>query len=240
MQTLSVTLLEKQIETPGVCRLSLAVEAPFAYYPGQWIDLFVRREQHQEVLGVSLTSAPAAEPHLNTRLEIAVKRSAHPVTGYLHDQAQPGERFEISPQGMGRVYFEPRLGDEVVLMAGGIGITPLLSIFRAIRDRFTDTRVTLLYSASTADEFAFGRELRESAAADPRLQVHFFVRADTAGPVPDWVQQRGRIDAAALERLNLPVLAHYFLCGPQQMLTDLYALLRQRGVLRECIHYESW
>jgi len=241
MQTRSARLVSIKTETPSVKGLILDVGPQgFTYLPGQWIDLFITQNGQQNVLGVSLASAPQDDPQQNTQLEMAVKLSAHPVTAYLHHQAQLGEVFEISPHGMGSVYYERRIGEQVVLIAGGIGITPLLSMFRTVRDHWQDCQATLLYSAADPAEFAFGEEIRSSVAQSERLQAYFFLTGTQSTSIPDWVAHQGRIDAAYLERLKLPTLAHYFLCGPQSMLNELDLLLRARGVLRECIHYESW
>lgn len=221
-------------ETPTVKRLILDLTEPgFDYKPGQWIDFYARLEGIQTVAGFSITSSPLGTPG---QLEIAVKNSPHPVASYLHNQAQVGESFQIS-NGMGPVFYDRNIGDEIILIAGGIGVTPLLSMFRTVRDHWTDVRATLIYSDKDPAEFAYGEELRNSV--NERLQVHFTLTGAQENP-PDWIQHRGRVDKAWLQELGVPELAHYFLCGPQPMLAALGAELRALGVPRECVHYEEW
>lgn len=235
MNLLTARLVSASDETPTVRRLVLELEQPgFVYKPGQWIDFYVRIEGVQNVAGFSLTSSPEDG---SGRIELAVKASPHPVTSYLHDKASVGETFEIS-NGMGPVFYDRRIGDEIVLVAGGIGVTPLISMFRTVRDHWREVRATLIYSDNDPQEFAYGAEIR-AACQDPRLKAHFTLTGEHA-QVPEWVGHRGRIDTAWLKSLQLPELAHYFLCGPQPMLQAVAAELRGLDVPRACIHFEEW
>lgn len=240
MELYTARLAEIIEETPTVKRLLLDVpDQGFSYKPGQWIDFYVRIDGVQNVAGFSLTSSPEAH---DGRIELAVKHSPHPVTNWLHRTARVGDSFEIST-GMGPVFYDRRIGDEIVLIAGGIGITPLMSMFRTVRDHWREARATVLYSDNDPQEFAYGAEIRAACAADQRLRAHFTLTGPVA-EVPDWVPHRGRIDRAWLQGLlaqgQLPELAHYFLCGPQPMLGAVGAELRELGVPRACIHYEEW
>ena len=236
MELMSARLIAIEDETPTVKRLRLEVREPgFSYRPGQWIDFYARIEGVQIVAGFSLTSTPEAGMR---EIEMAVKVSPHPVTSWIHQHAAVGDVFEIS-SGMGPVFYERRIGDEIVLIAGGIGVTPLISMFRTVRDHWPEVRATLLYSDNDPDEFAYGAEIREACAGSERLRAAFSLTGEH-GRVPDWISHRGRIDRDWLQALGLPVLAHYFLCGPQPMLLALSAELRAMDVPRACIHYEEW
>lgn len=236
MDLFSARLIETAEVSPTVKRLVLQLEQPgFVYKPGQWIDFYVRLDGVQNVAGFSLVSTPESG---DQRIELAVKLSPHPVTTYLHEQAAPGEVFEIS-NGMGPVFYDRRIGDRIVLIAGGIGITPLMSMFRTVRDAWSEVEATVVYSDNNPTEFAYGDEIRAACAADPRLQAHFTLTGEHA-TAPAWVGHRGRIDMAWLKSLKLPSLAHYFLCGPQPMLKAVGAELLALDVPRACIHYEEW
>lgn len=236
MELLSARLAGITEETPTVRRLLLEVDGDsFVYQPGQWIDFYARIDGVQNVAGFSLTSSPVGERHL---IEMAVKLSPHPVTRYLHEQAQVGDVFEIS-NGMGPVYYERRIGEQLVLIAGGIGVTPLMSMFRTVRDHWQEVQTSVIYSDNDPQEFAFGQEIRQACAGSSRLKAHFTLTGEHQ-QVPDWVEHRGRIDKAWLQTLDLPELAHYFLCGPQPMLKAIAAELQVLGVPRACIHFEEW
>ena len=112
---------------------------------GQWVDFFVTLEGAEAVGGYSITSSPAEQ----TTISLAVKRdgSDHPVTNWLHEDARVGDGVEVSLGG--DFFYEPDEAESVVLIAGGIGLTPLMSIVRSVDELATRSQLTLVYSAST-------------------------------------------------------------------------------------------
>ncbi|MGV3522591.1 MAG: ferredoxin--NADP reductase [Candidatus Sericytochromatia bacterium] len=230
-------LLELSDLTPTVKRFLLDVSGQdFAYQPGQWVDFYARIDGIQNVAGYSIVSAPIAPVQT---LELAVKRSGHPVAEFLHTQARVGDIFEVS-NGMGDVFYDRRIGEDIVLLAGGIGVTPLLSMWRMVRDQWQDCRAHLIYTASDPAEFAYADEIRASVAALPERLRADFVLSTPGDSVPEWITRTGRLTPEWLASLGLPQLAHYFLCGPQSLVADCEATFRAQGVLPACIHYERW
>jgi predicted ferric reductase len=118
---------------------------------------------------------------------------------------------------------------ELVFIAGGIGITPLMSMLRYMRDTGDDRKVLLLYANDREETIVFRKELAEIEALDrPSLKViHVLSRADKG-----WQGQTGRIDGEKLDRFcgrNIDAKTFY-LCGPAPMLTALIDALKERGV----------
>lgn len=118
---------------------------------------------------------------------------------------------------------------ELVFIAGGIGITPLMSMLRYMRDTGDDRRVLLLYANAREDAIVFRRELAEIETLDrPSLKVvHVLSQADER-----WQGQTGRIDGDKIDRFCGRDLGSktFYLCGPAPMLTALIDLLKERGV----------
>jgi len=220
--------------TPTITRLELEVlQSGFGFRPGQWVDCFVDIEGTPQVGGYSLTSVPDELP----RLELAIRYSAnHPVTRHLCTAARPGDRVALSA-GQGAFCYTPELGDSVLLVGGGIGITPLMSIWRSLRRHHPkNTRVDFLYTTQDESEIPFREELLGAAATSGPGSV----RIQLTQPSPDWTGPQGRVDASSLDALDPDPAAITFLCGPGGLVEGVYAGLQARGFPAERIRYERW
>jgi ferredoxin-NADP reductase len=123
-----------------------------------------------------------------------------------------------------------------VLIGGGVGITPLLSIFRHVRDARLSTRVDLVYSVSDSREILCRDELETAVRSHDNLHVSITVTQPDAG----WHGLTGRIDPVKLHALDVPDDTLYYLCGPKGMVEDMSALLHDLGVPMSRIIFEKW
>ena len=228
----SITAIRQ--ETPTIKSFALGLRGrEMGFRAGQWVDLFVRLEGAAAVGGYSITSSPAYQ----TTISLAVKRdsSGHPVTNWLHEEAQVGGEVDVSIGG--EFFYTPDEAESVVLIGGGIGLTPLMSILHAVDELAQRTRLTLLYSASGPSEMLFRSELESIAARNARVRCVFTVTGSHPGA---WKGLTGRIDAELLrvERVDLEAL--FFICGPPGMITSMVAALVGLGVAESRIRYERW
>lgn len=204
----------------------------FTFLPGQWIDLFATVDDESAVGGYSITSSPDQQDSI----DLAIKYSdTHRLTHYLHTRAAVGDTVWISP-GSGSFFYQREMGDRVVLVGAGIGVTPMLSILRHIRVAEPDVQATLLYGVSVPEEILFREELEEITREDPRLRLMITV----SQPPEDWDGLRGRIDAAKLQAADLGPGSLYYLCGPPGMVEETAERLEALGIARANIHYEKW
>jgi predicted ferric reductase len=129
--------------------------------------------------------------------------------------------------------------DDLVFIAGGVGITPLMSMLRSMRDTGDWKDVLLIDGNRTEDDIIFGQELREMAGG-PRSSlkvVHVLSHARGA-----WQGERGHIDRALIlrhagERLDAKA---FYICGPPVMAGPVIASLRELGVPPRRIHTERF
>lgn len=232
-ETFEVVIADIRQESPTVKSFLLDyAQAPFRFLPGQWVDLFVPMNGGWEVGGYSMTSSPLQRG----RFQLAVKRAEqHAVTRYLHENARIGERLRVS-NGQGSLSYRRGMADEIVLLGAGIGVTPLLSIFRYIVDAVPDTAATLVHSVSTPDELVFSTELE--AAAARRENLHYL--PTVTGAAGGWHGQQGRINAELIRRLDAGSGAHWFYCGAREFNEAMTHLLTGLGVPSRQLHYEKW
>ena len=231
---LPATIVAIRQETPTIKSFALDLDGrEIGFMAGQWVDFFVTLEGAEAVGGYSITSSPAEQ----TTFSLAVRRdeSNHPVTNWLHEEARVGDEVEVALGG--DFYYEPDEADSVVLIAGGIGLTPLMSIVRSANELATRTRLTLVYSASTPDELLFRNELESIAANNPRIRPIFTI---TQPESDSWDGRTGRINADLLRAESVDLNALFFVCGPPAMIQSMIAMLRDLGVPRPRIRYEQW
>ncbi len=124
----------------------------------------------------------------------------------------------------------------LLLIAGGIGITPLMSMLRYLRDTGVDRRVVLLWGNQTEADIAFRDELERLTSEMPSLQVvHVLSRQE------DWPGEKGHIDEQLLSRyVGDLVDPAAFVCGPPRMIDSVTRALRRIGIPRRRIHAERF
>jgi len=219
--------------TPSIHTLRLAIaDSGFRFLPGQWVDLSIEIDGTTHTSGYSITTSPIHQGEI----ELAIKASArHPVARWIHERARVGDQVRVS-QGQGPFVYLPEMSDNVVLIGGGVGVTPLLSIFRHVRDAALPTCVHLVYSVSDSREILFRDELEAAARTHENMHVNFTVTQ----PDPNWHGLTGRIDPVKLHALDVPDDTLYYLCGPKGMVEDMSALLHDLGVPMNRIIFEKW
>jgi ferredoxin-NADP reductase len=198
-------------ETPTVKTFRFAVPGWAGHRPGQHLDLRLTAEDgYQAQRSYSIASAAAGDDGV----EITVERVAGgEVSPFMHEVVTVGDRLELRGPIGGYFVWDGDSADPLLLVAGGSGVVPLMSMLRQWAASGARVPATLLYSSRTADDIIYRAELDELAgpAAGLRL-VHTLTRAAPA----DWTGPRRRIDrqmlAAVLDGRAAPGQA--FVCGP--------------------------
>lgn len=216
-------------ESPSIRTFRLARPAGLSFEAGQFVPVRVQADGQQLVRCYSISSAPEASGYV----EISVKRVGQ-VSGMLHATIRPGSLLAArSPAGK---FTYPSQDDRpIVLVAGGVGITPLMSMLRHGVHAEPARPITLLYSARNEQEFAFRDELTWMARRHSQIRVVLTASADCS-----LVNSRvGRIDASFL-RQEVPdaVGSVFMLCGPPDMIQATRGWVADMGVPASHIRFE--
>ncbi|MET4390541.1 putative ferric reductase [Bradyrhizobium sp. F1.4.3] len=185
------------------------------------------------------------------------KLTAHPFS-FSSSAAAADGRVEMTIRSLGdftseigrvptgkRVYLDGPYGaftignpaDMHVLIAGGIGVTPMMSMIRTLADRGDERPVVLLYGVQDWESITFREEL-EALKAQLNLTIVYVV----AKPPADWTGERGFIDEAMFRRhLPPPYADHeYFICGPNVMMDAIENALGEMKVPMSKYHSERY
>lgn len=174
---------------------------------------------------------------------ISVKREGR-VSQFIHDGLREGDLIDARAPA-GAFTLDAREERPLVLLAGGIGITPMLAMLRHVvyegwrRQRIRP--VTLFYAARSKAERAFDRELGDLVAAAQGAVRLVRVLSDTSGAEPgvDY-DTAGRIDMALLTRYLAFDDYAFYLCGPPAFTQGLYDGLRGYNIADGRIHAEGF
>jgi hypothetical protein len=219
-----------------------------AFLPGQFLTFrfdvpAASGSTEQLVRCYSLSDAPRPEAY-----RISVKRELPPAgsglppgrsSGFLHDHVEVGSRLQVrAPSGHFHI---DRSDAPVVLIGGGIGITPMLSMANWCLSDQPSREVWLFYGVRNSRDMIMKPALEGLAAAHPnfRLRVCFSDALPEDVAVRDY-QHRSRVDVNVL-RMQLPLKAYqFYICGPNPMMESLVPALEDWGVPDARIHFEAF
>lgn len=206
----------------------------FSFLPGQFAWIVTGRDplwgaQHPATIASSAERAPGSD------LEFTIKALGDWSSEVVPALA-PGDRLWIDgPYGVFTPDREP--GQGFVLIAGGIGISPMRSMLRTMKDREDRRPVVLFYAAHDPGRAVFLDEL-DALARDMALETIHVWEEPEAG----WSGEQGFIDEAMLRRHLPEHFMHYqfFVCGPVAMTDAMERALTAIGIPAEHIHSERF
>lgn len=219
------TLTAARPVTPHTHLLEIELPGWEGHLPGQHVDIRLTAEDgYQAQRSYSIASAP----HPST-IELAVERlDDGEVSAYLTDVLVPGDQLELRGPIGGYFTWMPSDGGPVLLVAGGSGVAPLMSMIRERFARESDVPMRLLYSSRAWDEVIYRDELNELSARGNGFEL---VQTLTRRQPPIWTGFSRRIDREMLNEVAFPADAAplAYVCGPTTLVESAAALLVDLG-----------
>lgn len=161
-------------------------------------------------------------------------------SNHFHDRVQVGDILRVKAPA-GHFFIDPDPDVPAVLIGGGIGITPMMSMLRWCMAEQPQRVVHLYYGLRNSAEHAFKQALEGIAASHPALHLNVVYSRPGASDLQgrDY-QHQGHVDVELLRR-TLPHGRHrFYLCGPPAMMQTLVPALAEWGVPVADIHYEAF
>lgn len=174
--------------------------------------------------------APAGRPELPAGLS----------STYFHDQVREGDVLKVKAPA-GRFFIDTDASVPAVLVGGGIGITPMMSMLRWCAAAQPARTVHLYYGVRNSADHAFKQVLEQLAAQHTAFHLNVVYSQPGAGDEPGRdFQHAGRIDVDLLRR-TLPHGRHqFYVCGPPAMMESLVPALVDWGVPAQDVHFEAF
>lgn len=185
-----------------------------------------------------------------SHFRITVKRALAPAdrpslpaglaSTHLHDHVHEGDVIRVKAPS-GHFVLDPDPTIPAVLIGGGIGITPLMSMLSWSLAEQPEREVHLFYGVRCGADHAFKVRLEELAALHATFHLHVVYLAPDAGDVEgrDY-QHTGFVDIALLGRTLPEARQKFYVCGPPVMMTTLVPALERWRVPAEDLHFEAF
>jgi ferredoxin-NADP reductase len=207
-----------------------------AALPGQFIVLRLGPASAPALMrSYSLSGEPGASYY-----RVSIKREAHgAATAYVHDELQVGDIVQASAA---RGRFTLRPGDTpVVLLSAGIGVTPVLAMLHALAAEISTREIWWLYGTRNGREHPFAEETRGLLKALTHRYSHICYSSPDPEDRPNVdFDAPGRLNMKALQQLDLPRNADFYICGPSTFMSDLTAGLTTLGVAQDRVYTEMF
>jgi predicted ferric reductase len=207
----------------------------YAYLPGQFhfIRLFRGGDLSTEEHHFTISSSPTQDGFVSSTIKESGDFTA------AIGKTKEGDKAAIqAPFGRFSYLLHPEEKD-IVFIAGGIGITPLMSMLRHMRDTEAQLNVVLIYANETEADIVFKSEIDEIQTGDnPSLKVVYVLN----DPPADWQGETGYVDKEKLMRFcgNDLAAKAFYICGPPPMSDGLTQILQDSGVSARHIHKERF
>ena len=203
-----------------------------AYLPGQFgfITIFsphISKEEHPFTI--------ASAPTRHASLEFIV-RTTGDWTGQL-ENIQPGDRVSLNgPFGLFS-HLQLSKKNEIIMIAGGIGITPMLSMLRLMAGSNDQRKITLIWSNQARKHIIFPDEFQNMEAQLKGLRIFHVLTRD-----PEFSGEKGRLDRPKLKRLTSKCSrsSAIFVCGPNRMMKEVHHCLVSLRFPRRMIFMERF
>ena len=215
------------------------------FRPGQFLTFELDIPGHEKPVIRTYSLSECANPEY---YRVSIKREPAPrekpdlppglSSNYFHDRVEVGTKLRVgAPRGKFHLHQESERA--IVLLSGGVGLTPMIAMMNAIVRSRSGQPVWFIHGVRNGREHAMGQHVRRIAEENNNICAHIRY----SDPDPDDVEGRdydspGRVDIGLLKQL-LPFDDYdFYLCGPPPFMKTLYCGLLSLSVSEARIHYE--
>ena len=228
---LSLSLTKKEEVSPDTYQLTFSHPAPFAYTPGQYLE-WTFDHATPDNRGIRRYFTIASAPHEPLSIGIKIKEKASSFKEAIK-KIVPGEKI-ITGGLYGDFILHPNQTQKLVWIAGGIGITPFRSMAKHLLKTNEQRNITLFYCALNPNDFPYLDIFQEAKKIG---LTTIPVITDKANIPENWTGEAGYLTPEIIKK-HIPDFneRHYYLSGPNAMVTSYKSLLKNIGISSSQIH----
>ena len=215
------------------------------FLPGQFLTFRLEIPGHDTP--VTRTYTLSDSPH-SDYYRVSIKREPTPVdrpdlapglsSNYFHDHVNQGTELCVrAPRG--EFWLDPADDTPIVLLSGGVGLTPMISMLNAVVASGSNRAVWFVHGSRNGRQHAMGAHVRRLAADHPNVHVHIcYSRPKPQDKQASDFDGAGHVTVDVLKDLLPPAAYDFYVCGPVPFMKSLYDGLLDWGVAESRIHYE--
>ncbi|NOU93949.1 NO-inducible flavohemoprotein [Paenibacillus sp. LMG 31456] len=213
-----------------------------AFEPGQYISVKIQipGDSHTHIRQYSLSDASGKSYYrISVKREDALQgRPAGKVSVFLHEQIKEGDVLAISAPA-GDFTLELQDSKPIVLISGGVGLTPMISMLNTWAATDPSRPLTFIHAAQHGDMHAMREHVEELALQHPQLSVHWcYARPTERDREANAFHKEGLIDFPWLTSVVGNKESSFYFCGPTPFMKAVNEILIEWGVTKTNIHYE--
>lgn len=212
------------------------------FLPGQYISvkLNIPGEDYTHIRQYSLSDSPE-----KTYYRISVKKEegnadkpAGKVSNYLHNELQEGDQIKISAPA-GEFVLDHAADKPVILLSGGVGITPMLSMLHHLDASGIKKETSFIHAAINGNVHAFAEEVKNIEENNEWVQSYICYEKPTAeDKEKKQYDKEGYITSDWLKTIAANKDSQVYMCGPVPFMQAMYEALLEAGFKKENIRYE--
>ncbi|WP_100334181.1 NO-inducible flavohemoprotein [Bacillus alkalisoli] len=218
-------------------------EAISSFVPGQYISVRckIEGEQYTHIRQYSLSDAPGKDYY---RISVKREEGAEHIPGgvasnFLHEHIQVGDVIEVTAPA-GDFVLDVNSNEPVVLISGGVGLTPMISMLNMIAEKQPERKVTFIHAAINGNTHAMHEHVKEVAGANEN--VNYFVcyeKPTEEDRLKGEFDKESFVDKEWLKSVvGENIDGTFYFCGPVPFMKSVNQSLRDLGIPTEKVHFE--
>lgn len=244
------SIQKKVMETRDICSFYLEPHdrKPLpSFFPGQYLtfELRIPGQKNRTVRCYSLSDGPLPDVY-----RISIKRLGPPpgkegiqpglVSNYFHTEIKEGDIVDVKAPA-GHFFLDPAEAGGVVLVAGGIGVTPMLSILNTLVGIRSTREVHFFYGLRNRSEHAMKDHLEKVARENPNVHLHVCYSQPGEGEQAGQdYHHAGRVSVDLFKQVLPSNNYDFYICGPGPLMESITTGLSEWGVPDKNVHFEAF